>query len=684
MKVQNSIKKSLALSVTIILCLVLLLSAVRSAMAHDNRLALDGRSNVSTAPSPALGPTASGPTDSAELGAFLGELLGKEMEENHIAGAAISVVKDGKVFFAKGYGYANIEKGIRVDPEQTVFRVGSVGKLFTWTAVMQLVEQGKLDLDADINTYLNFRIPDTYPQPITLKHLLTHTSGFEDRHFGSVVSDANDLVPAREWLVSHMWARVHPPGYAGYSNYNAILAGYIVARVSGQPYDQYIQDHIFNPLGMAHSTVRSPIPPDLRPLASVGYTYADGVFQPFPDYIAQPAGLPSGMHQASVTDMARFMIAHLQGGRYSDGNGAEARILKETTAQQMHSTLYTPDPRLLGTAYGFFDWSDNGQRTLGHTGYAPPMNSVLLLLPDQNMGVFVAYNSMGGGELTVQHSGFQKAFFDHYFPVSAVKPIQPPADFAERAGRFVGTYNAYSSYTTLLKIGGLFGGGYTAEISNPGDGTLLLTLVGFKLRFAEVEPLYFRQVDGPFSMVFREDNSGRITHMLTDIMPQYATAKLSWYETPGFNTTLLLACVLIFLSVIPVGLILLIRNRSLADAGNPGLSSGRSPASRGARAAYWIILGISILNLLLVIGMMWGAMGGMTNELLDPPLIIKVILGGGLLAAILTVGALVYTVLAWKNGYWGVAARVYYTSVTVAAVAFIWFLNYWNLLGWRF
>ena len=195
-----------------------------------------------------------GPTDPAELESFLDDLLKNEMEEYHIAGAAVSVVKDGELFFTKGYGYANLEKDIPVDPEQTLFRIGSVTKLFTATAVMQLVEQGKLDLDADINTYLDFRIPDTYPQPITIKNLLTHTSGFEDRLADVLVSDAADIVPARGWLVSHMHARVRPPGDSpAYSNYNAMLAGYIVARVSGQPYDEYIQDHILNPLGMAHS-----------------------------------------------------------------------------------------------------------------------------------------------------------------------------------------------------------------------------------------------------------------------------------------------------------------------------------------------------------------------------------------------------------------------------------------------
>jgi CubicO group peptidase (beta-lactamase class C family) len=662
-------KKSLALSMTITLPVLMLLSALGSAMAQDNRGA-PGR-HVSPAPSPAPGPS-----DPAELGAFLDDLFAKQMAEYHIAGAAVAVVKDGKLFFANGYGYADVTEGVPVDPEQTIFRIGSVGKLFTWTAVMQLVEQGKLDLDADINTYLDFRIPATYPQLITLKHLMTHTSGFEDRQLGSVVSDASDLVSVRDWLVSHRSARVHPPGYAGYSNYNAILAGYIVARVSGQPYDQYIQDHILNPLGMMHSTVRSPLPPDLRPLASVGYTYADGVFQAFPEYIAQPAGLPSGMHQASVTDMARFMIAHLQGGRYNDGNIAQARILKEATAQQMHSTLYTPDPRLLGTAYGFFDWSDNSQRTLGHTGYAPPMHSVLLLLPDQNLGVFVAYNSKDAGPLARQHSGFQRAFFDHYYPAPTIAPIRPPADFAARAGQFVGSYNVYSAYTTLIKTSALFGGGYTVDISNPGDGTLLLSLEGSKLRIAEVAPLYFRQVDGPFSVIFREDAGGRITHMVTDIMPEYAAAKLDWYETSGFNMALLLGCVLIFVSTIPVAVIRWIRDRHL--------SRDRNHASRSGRVAHWITLGISILNLLLVAGMMWGAMGGMPNELLDPPLIIKILLGGGVVASVLTIGALVYTLLAWKNRYWGIAARGYYTLVTCAAVALVWFMNYWNILGWRF
>jgi CubicO group peptidase (beta-lactamase class C family) len=660
------IKKSLAIVVT----LVIMLSLVAPVMAQEAK----GAPGINV---PATSSQGQGPTDPAELETFLDELLGKQMEENNIAGAAVSVVKDGKLFFAKGYGYADLEKGIPVDPEQTIFRVGSVGKVFTWTAVMQLVEQGKLDLDKDINTYLDFRIPDTYPQPITLKHLMTHTSGIEERWAGSLAADANDLMPAREWLIAHMAARVRPPGDSvAYSNYNAMLAGYIVARVSGKPYDQYLQEHVFNPLGMAHSTAQLPTPQNLRAHVSVGYTYKNGAFQRSPDYLPQPALVPSGMLQASVTDMARFMIAHLQNGRYSDANIPESRILKEATARQMHSIQHTPDPRFQGIAFGFFDFSDNGQRTIGHVGYSTPMNSLLLLLPDQNLGVFVTYNSAGGGGLTLSHTGFQRAFFDHYYPGSAVAPIQPQAGLDKQMDRFVGSYRRTSfPYTSFLKVGALFGG-MTEQIRDSGDGALLVTYGGSEMRFVQVEPLYFRQVGGMYAIVFREDDQGRITRMFLDPISYTAFDKLDWYETTSFNMPLLAVCVLVFVSMLLVAVIRLVWSR---------LASKWGPGSRNARVANWVIVSVCLLNLLVVAGVAWGAMGGgMANELLEPPLLIKIALGLGVLCVVLTVGAVVYAVLAWKDRFWGVAFRLYYTLVTIAAVAFVWFLNNWNLLGWRY
>ena len=659
------VKKALALTVTMMLTLGILLSTAGSVVSRDNSVA--ARTGVAAAPSQRLGPT-----DPAELEAFLDKLLRTEMDEHHIAGAAVSVVQDGELLLAKGYGYSDLEKGIPVDPQQTGFLIGSVSKLFTWTAVMQLVEQGKLDLDVDINRYLDFAIPDTYPQPITLSHLLSHTDGFEERWFEVLAPEGEERAPWREWMMSHMPARVRPPGEtAAYSNYGTALAAYVVARVSEQSFGPYVQEHILNPLGMGHTSAQWPLSPDLNALRTTGYAYEDGAFQVFPYYKgSQWVLLPVGGIQASAADMARFMIAHLPGGSIGNANTAEARILQDATLRQMHSTLFTHDPRLLGTAYGFFDFSHNGQRIIGHSGEADPNHSLLLLAPDQNLGVFVAYNSLGGAELTNQHLGFERAFFDHYYSAPAVEPVQPPADFAERAGRFAGTYIfTKRSYTTSEKFMGLLGEG-TVQLSDFGDGTLLLSTPWGNWRFVEIEPLYFRQVDAPYGIVFREDHRGRITHMFLDYTPMWAWEKLKWYETSGFNMALLLSSVLIFLSVIPVLAISAIRSRRR--------SGEQEPAPRIAR---WILLAICVLNLLFLAGMMlwnnWKPMAGVS-------VMLQIVLGLGVLAAALTVGALVYAVVMWKNGDWGPVSRVYYTLVTVAAVAFVWFLNYWNLLGWRF
>ena len=657
--------KSPAISITLMLALVILFSAIGSARAEENPVAAS-----QYAPATSL---QQGPSDTAELEAFLDGLLAKQLTDYQIAGAAVSVVKDGKLFFAKGYGYADLANKIPVDPERTIFSLGSIGKTFTWTAVMQLAEQGKLDLDADINTYLDFRIPDTYPQPITLRNLMTHTSGFEDRLFGSLATDPKDLLPAREWLIRHMSARVRPPGdCVAYANYNAMLAGYIVARVSGQPYETYIEENILKPLGMLHSSAQSVLPPDLRGDQSVGYTYADGAFKAFPGYYLQEAVLPSGAMRASATDVARFMIANLQNGRYSDAQLPDVRIFNVATAQQMHSTQYTPDPRLLGITYGFFDFSDNGQRTLGNIGYLPPMHSLLLILPDQDLGVFVAYNSDGGGDLTNQHIGFQRAFFDHYYPAPAVEPIQAPAGFAKQAGRFEGTYRmTQGSRDTLEKVGGLFG---AVEVRAADDGTLRFIAPFGEWRFVQVDGLYFRQVDGPFGLMFREDAAGRITQVATDLTPQFAFNRLKWYETPGFSTDLALGCLLIFRSMLPVGVIRWIRNRRPAK--------DKKVAPRGAGAAQWLLEAISILNVVFVVGVMqWGQPISVLHPI---TMTAKIVLGLGVLSAALTAGAILYAFLAWKNRYWGLGARVYYTLVTLAAVAFVWFTNYWNLLGWRF
>jgi hypothetical protein len=210
------------------------------------------------------------------------------------------------------------------------------------------------------------------------------------------------------------------------------------------------------------------------------------------------------------------------------------------------------------------------------------------------------------------------------------------------------------------------------DVTNPGDGTLFVSTPYGDWRTVEEGPLYFRQVDGPFHFLFREDDQGRIAYLFTDYTPMLAFEKLQWYETVAFNMPLLLASLLVFLSVLPVALVGTIRNRRGR--------SGQNPSPVGARIAHWIIIWLSILNLLFVAGnMLWGE-----QLVFGIPAAYEIVLGLGVLSAALTAGALVSCVLAWKKQYWGVASRLYYTLVTVAAVVFIWFLNFWNLLGWRY
>jgi CubicO group peptidase (beta-lactamase class C family) len=265
-----------------------------------------GGAPVLAMPAPPPPPSPTGLSDPGELETFLDNVISGQLADDHIAGATVAVVKDGRLFFAKGYGYADRQHGKPVSATRTLFRIGSVSKLFTWTAVMQLAEQGKVDLHADVNTYLKtFHLPATYPEPITLAHLLTHTAGFEDRETGLYARTTGDLEPLGQWLAEHIPARVRPPGeLTAYSNYGAVLAGYIVEQVSGLHFEQYVEQHLFQPLGMRSSTFRQPVPASLSAALSQGYTYTNGEYHPEPFEAVQV--VPAGAMSATATDIANF------------------------------------------------------------------------------------------------------------------------------------------------------------------------------------------------------------------------------------------------------------------------------------------------------------------------------------------------------------------------------------------
>src|SRR5580765_11380 len=280
-----------------------------------------------------------------DVGAFLDGLMPSQLQREDIAGATVAVVKDGKVIFAKGYGFSDVDKRTPVTPDTTLFRPGSISKLFTWTSVMQLAEQGKLDLDKDVNEYLDFKIPPAYGKPITLKNIMTHTAGFEELGRDLFVSDAAHMHTLEQFLKHHVPDRIFPPGVIpAYSNYATALAGYIVQRVSGKPFEQYVQDNIYTPLEMHRTTFVQPLPENLKAMMSNGYKKGSEKAQPYEFVEASPAGSVA----TTARDMCNFIIAHLQNGQFGD-----KQILKPETAKLMHSRLYGTDDRLNAMAYGF-------------------------------------------------------------------------------------------------------------------------------------------------------------------------------------------------------------------------------------------------------------------------------------------------------------------------------------------
>lgn len=322
--------------------------------------------------------------DPAELEAFADSFFAAKMEELHVPGVAFIFVEGGEVVLAKGYGYADLEKRTPMSADTTVMRIGSVSKVFVATAVMQLVEQGRLDLDADINQYLTtFQIEDAFDEPVTLAQLLTHTAGFEDPPYVSNTDPALAR-PLGPYLAKAMSARTDAPGATfRYSNHGYALAAYVVEEVSGQPFDQYVSDHILDLLGMTRSgyLLSPPLPEGL----ATGYSYQDGAQVPQPvDY---DSDYPGGSIVSTGADMARFMLAHLQDGCYQG-----ACILRPETIGEMHRRQADTPYEGQAVTYGFTEGTEDGQRLLGHSGAIRGFGTIMDLLPEYDMGYFFSFN----------------------------------------------------------------------------------------------------------------------------------------------------------------------------------------------------------------------------------------------------------------------------------------------------
>jgi CubicO group peptidase (beta-lactamase class C family) len=447
----------------------------------------------------------------ADVEEFFDLLIADQLARENIAGAVVGIVKDGQVIFAKGYGYADVAKGIPVTADASLFRIGSISKLITWTAAMQLVEQKKLSLDEDVNAYLDFKIPPAFGKPITLRNLMTHSGGFEDTWRDMGVEDPRQATQLESYVKDHIPRRIYPPGeVSAYSNYGATLTGYLVQRISGKRFEDYVDENIFRPLGMNRTTFAQPLPKDLAPMVSQGYGVASSPPGPFEIMNSFPAGSVS----ASASDMCRFMLAHLQDGQL---NGA--RILSAETARLMHSRMFTFDERMNSWAYGFYEESTNGHRIIGHGGDLQRFHSDLHLILDANTGFFISYNSKGIGDLGLDRQRLLQMFMDRYFPMmSAASSVvskstnEAATSNPDVAGIYLGTRRWESS---VLKLVALFPApNGQVEVSVEPDKTIRIDgfedAAGQPLKFRQIASLLYEDAENHQRVAFRRGWDGKM------------------------------------------------------------------------------------------------------------------------------------------------------------------------------
>lgn len=611
-------------------------------------------------------PSRTATLDARDLEAWLDGFMPYALDRGHIAGAVVVVVRGDGVVLEKGYGYADMASRKPVDPAATMFRPGSVSKLLTWTAVMQQVEAGKLDLDRDVNDYLDFKIPPRDGKPVTLRNIMTHTAGFEESIRHLISSDPKAVMPLKAYAREALPQRVFAPGSTpAYSNYATALAGYIVERVSGEPFDAYVEKHIFAPIGMTRSSFRQPLPATLAPLMSSGYATSSEPAKPFEIVVPGPAGSLS----ATGADMGKFMMAHLNNG------GA---LLKPETAAAMHDFKAPGVGPLNSMALGFYEQWVNGHRAVGHGGDTQWFHSYLWLFPDADVGVFVSVNSAGKeGAPGAIRSALFHGFADRYLP-GVEKPGAVPADEARQhaqmlAGRYV---SSRGSFTNFMSILGLLG---QSEILVGEDGKIqfpgLEGLSAGARDWVEVEPFVWRDT-ATGERLAAEVANGKVTRVSIDAAspfmvfePAPAGENAAW-----LIPALVAALALILLAALAWPVRALVRRKFGA---NFPLEGKARTAWRLSRGFAWLVLAAvgGWLGLIAAFSADIGSLGGQLDWLINLLRVVSPVAAFGLLAS---AGWHLWLCFADKRRW---TMKLGAVLLVLSALLMVWVVVHFNLYG---
>jgi CubicO group peptidase (beta-lactamase class C family) len=623
--------------------------------------------NDAAPPPPAPAAASPAPTthrlESADLEAFFDGIIPLQLERNDIAGAVVFVLKDGQTLLQKGYGFADTDKKTPVDPTSTAFRLASISKTFTWISVMQLVEQHKLDLDADVNTYLDFQIHPAFDKPVTLRNLMTHTAGFEEVLRDLLFTDLKSKASLRDFLVANQPKRMFPPGtVSGYSNYGVGLGGYIVERASGQPFEQYVRDHIFTPLGMTHSGFEEPLPNSVT--ASEGYRSTEKKPVGFEIFIPSPAGGVS----SSASDMSRYALALLNGGEL-EGH----QILQPETLAAMWTPQFRANDAMPPICMGFYETWRNGLRFIGHDGDLLAFHSRFLLEPRHKLALFLSYNSRGS-ESRVRGE-ILRLFADRYFPSTEAQTFVKlsPAEAKQYEGTFISTRRADSTKLALFNLGQSVG-----SVDNEGVLTIDTSKDprGHTYKWKPIAKDLFQQVGDQSKLFFIRDSSGRIVRAAGDFAGAQVE-RVSWYNKAKFVYCVLGGSLAIAALVVLAALIRFVRNLVFRKRAKLQPQPGTRYLTAGPLFACsaWIAVGAISFSIAkyfdsdTVIG---------PTPSFDKYFVMQNLVT--LLALLLSVWAIFSALVTWLRDL-RLITKVKFSLVAIACAYLIFFALHYNLLG---
>lgn len=608
--------------------------------------------------------------EQARLEAFVDGVVEAFRQRDRIAGVTVGILRAGRPVLVRGYGHARLDPVEPVDPSRHLFRIASISKTFTYVAAMQLVEQGQLSLDDPVNERLpeRLRVPDDgFPEPIRIRHLMTHTAGYEDLALGHLfVRDPEQVLPADEYLIRHRPRRVRPPGReAVYSNYSVALLGAVVAHVSGMPFEDYAERHLFGPLGMARTTFREPGLRDARalegPLAgdlATGFVREAGAYaaKPF-EHIAQTAA--AGGASSTASDMLRFAAALLADGSL-DGN----RILSPETNAALREVLFANAEGINGLAHGFVTDRIGPHESFGHGGATLYFHSNLVLVPSLDLAVFVSTNTATGRRFAAEFPVRLVEFLD-----PAARPPAPVAttgtteDLRRYAGSYLTNRRPWRSPDALL----LTLSGAITEVKPTADALIVAAPIE-TLRYLPDGPNRFREDGGHRRLAFLVDDGGRV-RALAAPSGVLVSDRIGVFGHPQTVVIAVLGAVLIGVA----SLVRLMR------------ATRRRPVTRPDALLPQVVAALSSLVWILfalVIGAALATFAALGDESLFayPTRAWQVALAIAPLAALLTAVQVLMLPWVWKSRWRWLSKGLYTLGVLWIAVT-VWLLWRWNLLG---